>query len=74
MWPVLLIIVLVIVVGALTYTLRVGKTVDTNNSVLDKDNDQTRKHPNSLNPAFLAYIIGFGGLLIFVAYLALKYM
>nr|QRZ17735.1 hypothetical protein JUJ52_18620 [Virgibacillus sp. AGTR] len=70
----LLLIVLgaVLVVIALFFTIKVGKDIEERNSEYDTEFKATRKHPVLLNPAFLAYIIGFGFLIIFIAYLAMS--
>lgn len=57
---------------ALLYTMKVGKEVETQEDAHDSDNRATRKYPILLNPVFIAYIIGFGGIFILIAYFALR--
>ncbi|RCW74945.1 hypothetical protein [Saliterribacillus persicus] len=64
---------LVVIVSGLFITLRLGKQVENRKSELDPEPKATRNHPILLNPVFLAYVIGFGGLLIFAAYLFLTW-
>lgn len=65
------VIIGIILVGSLLYTFRVGRAVDVSKSEIDEEIHPTiRKNWVTLNPVFLAYIIGFGALLLFIAYLA----
>jgi hypothetical protein len=67
-------LVLLILVGGLIYTLRVGKMVDVRQSEFDEEiNEKIQRHHVLLNPVFLAYIIGFGLLLLYVIFIATSY-
>ncbi|WP_130860243.1 hypothetical protein [Gracilibacillus timonensis] len=65
------ILVVIVGVAGLIYTIRVGKTVNEQEQEHDQDTKITAKHPILFNPVFLAYIIGFGGLLVFIFYLTM---
>ncbi|UOQ48905.1 hypothetical protein MUN88_01830 [Gracilibacillus caseinilyticus] len=69
----LVIIGIILAIIALLYTIKVGKVVNTRKSEYDTDTKATAKHPVLFNPIFLAYILGFGGLLVLIFYLASKY-
>lgn len=69
-----LIVIGAIMVGGLLYTFRVGRAVDVSKSEFDEEvHPVIKKNWVSLNPVFLAYIIGIGAVLIYVAYLAYKW-
>jgi predicted MFS family arabinose efflux permease len=57
---------------ALFFTIKVGKEVETQEDTHDPDTRATRNYPILLNPVFIAYIIGFGGIFILIAYFALR--
>lgn len=60
-----------IIAGGLLYTLRVGKLTSARQSEYDFEiSDKVRRHPYSLNPVFLAYIIVIGLVLLYILYLA----
>ncbi|UOQ84518.1 hypothetical protein [Gracilibacillus salinarum] len=69
----LVIIGIILAIIALLYTVKVGKVVNARKSEYDTDSKGTAKHPVLFNPIFLAYILGFGGLLVLIFYLASKY-
>jgi hypothetical protein len=67
-------LVLLILVGSLIYTLRVGKMVDVRQSEFDEEiTEKIQRHRVLLNPVFLAYIIGFGLLLLYLFFIATSY-
>ncbi|AUJ25235.1 MULTISPECIES: hypothetical protein [Virgibacillus] len=58
---------------ALFYTIKVGKDVETQKDEYDTEFKATKKHPALFNPVFLAYIIGFGGIILLILYFALTW-
>ena len=60
--------IIVIAVIALIYTLKIGKTVSTQKGEQDPTTKTAVKHRFLLNPVFLTYVIGFGGLLLLIFY------
>ncbi|GAB2534754.1 hypothetical protein [Gracilibacillus alcaliphilus] len=69
--PIACLLIIVVAAAALIYTLKVGQTVDNQKGEHDQDTTATAKHRILLNPVFLAYVIGFGGLLLFIFYLTM---
>lgn len=60
---------LLILVGGLFYTLRIGRLVQVRQSEFDTEiNGKIRRHPILLNPIFLAYIIGIGLMILYMLY------
>lgn len=60
---------LLILVGGLFYTLKIGRLVSARQSEFDPEiNEKTRRHPILLNPVFLAYIIGIGLMILYMLY------
>lgn len=60
---------LLILVGGLFYTLRIGRLVQARQSEFDTEiNEKIRRHPILLNPVFLAYIIGIGLMILYMLY------
>ncbi|MCM3567263.1 hypothetical protein [Neobacillus mesonae] len=59
----------ILLVASLVYTFRAGRAVDVRNSEVDKEISGTiKKNWVSLNPIFLAYIIGIGAMLLYIVY------
>ncbi|WP_010651288.1 hypothetical protein [Oceanobacillus massiliensis] len=67
---ILLVLSGLLIIFALFYTLRVGKTVETKGES-DTEFKGTRRHPILLNPALYAYLLGFIGIIIYIAYMAM---
>ncbi|MDF2854975.1 MAG: hypothetical protein K0Q87_826 [Neobacillus sp.] len=62
-------LVLLILLGGLLYTLKVGRLVSVRQSEYDTEiNEKTQRHPYLLNPVFLAYIIGIGLVIVYIIY------
>lgn len=71
---ILTVLVLIILVGGLLYTLRIGRLASVKQSEFDSEiNEKTRRHPVLLNPVFLAYIIGIGLAILYIVYHANRY-
>ncbi|MDX8046864.1 hypothetical protein SH601_12800 [Gracilibacillus sp. S3-1-1] len=69
----LIILCIIIALIGLFYTLKVGKKMNQQKSDYDTDNETVSNHPILINPIFLTYIFGFGGLILFIIYLSSKY-
>ncbi|SHN27675.1 hypothetical protein [Gracilibacillus kekensis] len=69
----LIIASLIVALVSLVYTVKVGKTVNAQKNEYDTNPKISEKHPFLFNPVFLAYILGFGALLIFIFFLAMRY-
>ncbi|HHW36443.1 MAG TPA: hypothetical protein GXX18_04005 [Bacillales bacterium] len=60
---------LLILLGGLFYTVRIGRLVSARQSELDTEIDEKiRRHPIVLNPVFLAYVIGIGLVILYMLY------
>ncbi len=66
---ILLILGLLILVGGLFYTIKIGRLVQARQSEFDTEiSDKIQKHPVLLNPVFLAYVIGIGLMILYMLY------
>lgn len=70
---VLMVLGLLILVGGLFYTLKLGKNTKYQTEGYDTEiHDKVKDHPFTRNPVFLTYIIAAILTLVFIAYYALS--
>jgi hypothetical protein len=68
---IVLALVALILVGGFLYTFKLSRDVTVRKSEYDTEiSAKVEKHPYLLNPVFLAYIIGIGAVLIYIAFFA----
>lgn len=70
---ILAILALLIIVGALMYTYKVGRQTSSSPSEFDSEiSEKVQEHYVLRNPVFVACLVGAGLILLYIAYVALS--